>query len=195
MVNLMRGMLCAVSLTMLFGGCGDSVSRQASSLRVSVAEAEHRCNVAYMRPRPKGEVLSFACGASGDTLGHYGAIYTRRVRCPVFITLVDSVGYRAQGCIGTAPRAPEGRVVCRGATAIVWARVLGRAHMVSVSLGRGSASVSNVLSLNAATRARWGGAYFEALHAWKPATAVLTERDREGRIVGRTSLFRSGACK
>ncbi len=187
--------LCFVAILTMYGGCGGMVvNLRAPTARTFVAEVERRCKLAYTQPSPKGQALGFVCGSSADRAVHFAAMFTRRVGCPVFITLVASGAYRAQGCIGRAARIPEGRVTCKSNTVTIWARVLARAQYAGVQLGTRVTTTSKILSLNSASRARWGGAYFEVLKARKPVTPVLIERDRAGRVVGRSTLFRAGGC-
>ena len=187
--------LCLVTILIICGGCGTVMNLRAPTARAFVAKVERRCKLAYSQPSPRGRALGFVCGSSVDKAVHFAAMFTRRVECPVFITLVASGAYRAQGCIGTAARVPEGRVTCGGDTVTIWARVLARAQYASVQLSTRVTTTSKILSLNPASQARWGGAYFEVLNARRPVTPpVLIERDRAGRVVGRSTLFRVGEC-
>jgi len=186
--------LCLVTTLFICGGCGTVMNLRAPTSRTFVAEVERQCKLAYSQPSPRGPALGFVCGSSVDKAVHFAAIFTRRVECPVFITLVASGAYRAQGCIGTAARVPEGRVTCTSDTMAIWARVLARAQYASVQLSAKATTTSKILSLNPASQARWGGAYFEVLKTRRPVTPVLVERDRAGRVVGRSTLFRVGEC-
>lgn len=173
-------------------GCGQSGNAHSSivgSTPVSfVNKVERACGVMYEKPRPRGEALGFVCGEGKDKRVHFGGMFTRRVGCPIFITLVDSDRYRAQGCIGLPTTHPEGRLTCAGKILTIWARVLAKAETVNVKLSTGETSALKILSLNSATQARWGGAYFDVLMAKKlsvnGATGVLIERDGRGGSVG-----------
>ncbi len=186
--------LCLVTILIICWGCGMVVNLRAPTARAFVAEVERRCELTYTHPSPRGQALGFVCGSSADKEVHFAAMFTRRVGCPVFITLVASGTYRAQGCIGTVARVPEGRVTCSGDMVTIWARVLARAQYASVRLSAKVTTTSKILSLNPAGQARWGGAYFEVLQARRPVTPVLIERDRAGRVVGRSTLLRGGGC-
>jgi hypothetical protein len=188
------GVLWLVSILVFFGGCGDTVNLRAPTSRAFVSKVERLCTVAYKQPSPKGEALGFVCGGTKDKRVDFGAVFTRRVGCSLFLTLVDSGGYRDQGCVGKVPSVATGRAFCRGDKITIWARVLPRAKMASVKLSTGLTAGAKILSLNATTQAQWGGTYFDVLNTRKPVSAMFIERDGHGRVVGRSTLFLAGPC-
>lgn len=203
MTTLFWKMIVGISVVAaLLGLCGCGQSRSARSSVVGstpvsfVSKVERACGVMYEKPRPRGKALGFICGEGKDKRAHFGGMFTRRVGCPLFITLVDSAKYRAQGCIGLTTTRPEGRLTCLGKMLTIWARVLARARTVNVKLSTGEISASKILSLNSAAQAHWGGAYFDVLMAKKlsanGATGVLVERDGRGSSVGGVVLTARG---
>ena len=194
-----RGIIIAVPLAILcLGGCGDTKSDHSGSAVTSssyVANVEHQCGVVYTRPHVVGEALGFTCGetASGE---RFGVIYTRLLRCSPFATIVATAGKdRAQGCISPTPRRSAGTVTCEsGGTVTVTARTLPQIWSATVRLSSGKEATANILSLNAKDRERWGGVYFNVLRARTAAKAVLSERDRSGRVRRRLLLTSVGNC-
>lgn len=191
-VGLLLGML-------LLCGCGGGgTTRQqgtASTPSAYVAKVEHQCSVAYMNPKVRGEPLGFTCGEV-STGQHFGAIYTRRTHCRVFITIVVDVGkYRRQGCMSSTPRRLSAGVVCESVnTPIVGARTQPQTQSATVRLSTGRESTVRVLSLDAADRARWGGLYFNVLAYGPPTNAILIERDQARRAIRRVPIAFTGLC-
>ena len=181
-----------------FGGCGASRPLHDDSVLTPtsfVSRVEHQCHVAYTHPRVIGEPLGFQCGETASR-AHFSVLYTRILRCAVFVTLVADTGLdRAQGCSSPARHPPGGTITCESdGTLAVAARTLPRMWSATVLLNSGQEVTSNILSLSAIDRSRWGGVYFNVLRSGAPMNAVLVERDQAGHVFHRLSLTPIGRC-
>jgi hypothetical protein len=144
----------------------------------------------------RGEPLHFTCGrvSSGQT---FGAIYTRRPKCQVYLTIVVGAGdYRRQGCV--SPAVPRGFAVIRceaDKKLVVAATTQPKTLFVTVRLVTGREFTSTVLSRSSTERARWGGVYYNVLPpSGSPSRAILMERDSARHALRRMPLTVLSRC-
>jgi hypothetical protein len=194
-----RSTTLAFLLTLLcFSGCGSSGSRRHSVVPTPssyIAGAEHQCGVVYGSPRVIGEPLGFMCGKAAN-MTRFAVIYTRRLRCSLFATIVAGIGEdRMQGCLSSKIDSPAGTITCENDdTVAIAARTLPRARSATLLLSTGRRVTSKVFSLNETELDRWGGVYFNVLTLRTAVTALLVERDKAGHAFHRLLLVPIGRC-
>jgi hypothetical protein len=145
----------------LLGGCGSNRSGlhgSGSVPRSFIVEVEHQCRVVYTKLKVSGEALGYTCGKTASG-AHFGATFTRRPRCTPFVVVVVNTGEdRTQGCATSTTARPTGTITCESNnTLTVAARTLPGVRSATVRLSTGLEATSDILSLNAADRERWGG--------------------------------------